>query len=115
MRYGIPEYRLPYDQIDKDVNYILSLGVKIHYNKTVGKDITLEKLSEDYDAVFAGTGLHLGRSTRVEGTDHEHVYQSIELLFFELRPVRFPGAGWSTGHVFVNFPFYRWPTLSIIS
>jgi glutamate synthase (NADPH/NADH) small chain len=80
MRYGIPEYRLPYDQIDKDVNYILSLGVQIHYNVTVGKDITLEKLGEDFDAVFAGTGLHLGRSTRIEGTDHENVYQSIELL-----------------------------------
>ncbi len=80
MRYGIPEYRLPYDQIDKDINYILSLGVKIHYNVTVGKDITLEKLGEDFDAVFAGTGLHLGRSTRIEGTDHEHVFQSIELL-----------------------------------
>ena len=80
MRYGIPEYRLPYDQIDKDINYILSLGVKIHYNTTIGKDITLEKLGEDFDAVFAGTGLHLGRSTRIEGTDHENVYQSIELL-----------------------------------
>ncbi len=80
MRYGIPEYRLPYDQIDKDINYILSLGVKIHYNVNVGKDITLKKISEDFDAVFAGTGLHLGRSTRVEGTDHKHVYQSIELL-----------------------------------
>jgi glutamate synthase (NADPH/NADH) small chain len=71
---------LPYDQIDKDINYILSLGVKIHYNTTIGKDITLEKLGEDFDAVFAGTGLHLGRSTRIEGTDHENVYQSIELL-----------------------------------
>ena len=80
MRYGIPEYRLPYDQIDKDIDYILSLGVKIHYNTTIGTDITLEKLNKDFDAVFAGTGLHLGRSTRIEGTDHENVYQSIELL-----------------------------------
>ncbi|MEN8115958.1 MAG: FAD-dependent oxidoreductase [Bacteroidota bacterium] len=80
MRYGIPEYRLPYDQIDKDINYILSLGVKIHYNVTIGEDITLEKLGEDFDAVFAGTGLHMGRSTRIEGTDHKHVYQAIELL-----------------------------------
>ncbi len=80
MRYGIPEYRLPYDSIDKDINYILSLGVKIHYNVNVGKDITLEKLGEDFDAVFAGTGLHLGRSTRIEGSDHKNVYQSIELL-----------------------------------
>lgn len=80
MRFGIPEYRLPYDQIDKDINYILSLGVKIHYNVNVGKDITLEKLGKDFDAVFAGTGLHLGRSTRIEGSDHKNVYQSIELL-----------------------------------
>lgn len=80
MRYGIPEYRLPYDQIDKDVKYIESLGTKIVYNTTIGKDITLEKLNKDFDAVFAATGLHLGRSTRIEGTDHENVYQSIELL-----------------------------------
>jgi glutamate synthase (NADPH) small chain len=80
MRFGIPEYRLPYDQIDKDINYILSLGVKIIYNTTIGKDITLGQLKAENEAVFAGTGLHLGRSTRIEGSDHEHVYQAIELL-----------------------------------
>ncbi len=80
MRFGIPEYRLPYDQLDKDINYILSLGVKIKYNTTVGKDITLEELGKKYDAVFARTGLHLGRSTRIEGSDHKDVHQSIELL-----------------------------------
>ena len=80
MRYGIPEYRLPYDQIDKDIDYILSLGVEIKYNVTVGKDITLSQLHEQYDAVFAGTGLHLGRSTRIPGTEHENVYQSVDLL-----------------------------------
>ncbi|MCF8373765.1 MAG: FAD-dependent oxidoreductase [Bacteroidales bacterium] len=80
MRYGIPEYRLPYDQIDKDINYILSLGVEIRYNVNIGSDITLDQLHLDYDAVFAGTGLHLGRSTRIDGSDHENVYQSIELL-----------------------------------
>ncbi|MBN3035566.1 MAG: FAD-dependent oxidoreductase [Bacteroidales bacterium] len=80
MRFGIPEYRLPYDQIDKDIDYILSLGVHIIYNTTVGKDITLDQLKRDYDAVFAATGLHQGRSTRIEGTDHRHVYQATDLL-----------------------------------
>ena len=80
MRYGIPEYRLPYEQIDKDINFIKSLGVEIQCNTRVGKDISLEDLHKDYDAVFAGTGLHLGRSTRIPGSDHENVYQSIELL-----------------------------------
>jgi glutamate synthase (NADPH/NADH) small chain len=80
MRYGIPEYRLPYDQIDKDINYILSLGVEIEYNVNIGTDITLEQLGKEYDAVFSGTGLHLGRSTGIEGADNEHVYYSTDLL-----------------------------------
>jgi glutamate synthase (NADPH/NADH) small chain len=80
MRYGIPEYRLPYDQINKDIDYILSLGVEIKYNTNIGTDITLEQLHADNDAVFAGTGLHLGRSTRIPGSDHKNVYQSVDLL-----------------------------------
>ena len=80
MRYGIPSYRLPYDQIDKDVNYILALGVEIQYNTKVGKDVTLEELHEEYDAVFAGTGLHAGRSTKVPGSEHTHNYMAAELL-----------------------------------
>ncbi len=79
MRYGIPEYRLPYDQIDKDVAYIESLGTKIVCNTNVDGKM-MKKLHEEYDAVFIGTGLHLGRSTGVPGTKHEHVFQSIELL-----------------------------------
>jgi len=80
MRYGIPEYRLPYDALDKDINYIKSLGVEIKCNTKVGKDISLEELHENNDVVFISTGLHLGRSTGIAGTDHENVFQSIELL-----------------------------------
>lgn len=80
MRYGIPEYRLPYDQIDKDVNYILSQGVDIQYNVEVGKDISFSDLQKQYNAVYVATGLHQGRSTRIPGTDHKSVYQAIELL-----------------------------------
>ncbi|MCK5823860.1 MAG: FAD-dependent oxidoreductase [Ichthyobacteriaceae bacterium] len=83
MRYGIPSYRLPYDQIDKDIDYILSLGVDIQYNINVGNgegEISLETLGNDYDAVFSGTGLHLGRSTGIPGSDNKHVYASPDLL-----------------------------------
>jgi len=80
MRYGIPEYRLPYDQIDKDIDYILSLGVEIQYNVNIGTDVTLDQLGKDYDAVFSGTGLHLGRSTGIPGSDNKHVYASPDLL-----------------------------------
>jgi glutamate synthase (NADPH/NADH) small chain len=80
MRFGIPEYRLPYDQLDKDINYILSLGVQIRYGVKVGSDISLARLEEEYDAVYAATGLHEGRSTRIPGTNHPNVYQAIDLL-----------------------------------
>jgi glutamate synthase (NADPH/NADH) small chain len=80
MRYGIPEYRLPYDAIDKDIDYIKSLGVEIKCNVTVGKDITLDQLHSEFDAVFAGTGLHLGRSTRIPGSENPNVYQAVDLL-----------------------------------
>jgi glutamate synthase (NADPH) small chain len=80
MRYGIPEYRLPYPDLDKDIDYIKSLGVEIRCNTTVGKDISLEELHDQYDAVYTGTGLHDGRSTRIPGTDHKEVYQAVDLL-----------------------------------
>ena len=79
-RYGIPEYRLPYDQIEKDIKYVESLGVEIQFNTRIGKDISLEQLHKDYDAVFAGTGLHLGRSTRIPGAENERVYFATDLL-----------------------------------
>ena len=80
MRYGIPEYRLPYPALDKDIAYIEKVGVEIRCNTRVGKDITLDELHRDYDAVFVGIGLQRGRSTRIPGTDHPDVFQAITLL-----------------------------------
>jgi len=80
MRYGIPSYRLPYDQIDKDVNYITSLGVEFKYNTKIGVDISLEDLQKQHDAVFVGVGLSLGRSTGAEGADHKDVHMAADLL-----------------------------------
>ncbi len=80
MRYGIPEYRLPYDKLDKDINYIKNLGVEFKFNIRIGKDISLSDIKKEYDAVFAATGLHNGRSTRIPGTENNNVYQAIYLL-----------------------------------
>ncbi|ABR31076.1 oxidoreductase [Thermosipho melanesiensis] len=80
MRYGIPSYRLPDEALDKDIAFIQALGVKIHVGVSVGKDISLEKLREKYDAVFVSTGFTLGRSTKVPGTEHEDVIQALPLL-----------------------------------
>ncbi|MEA3410736.1 MAG: FAD-dependent oxidoreductase [Pseudomonadota bacterium] len=79
-RYGIPAYRLPYERIDEDVDVITSLGVEVRYNTRIGTDIPMADLEHDFDAVIVAIGLHLSRSTRVPGSDHEQVQGAIDLL-----------------------------------
>jgi glutamate synthase (NADPH/NADH) small chain len=79
-RYGIPYYRLPAGMLDRDVDVIASLGVKIQYNTRVGQDITLEQLQATHDAVVLGIGLWMGRSTRVPGSDQKDVFRAVDLL-----------------------------------
>jgi glutamate synthase (NADPH/NADH) small chain len=79
-RYGIPEYRMPYDALDADIDVITSLGVEIRYRTRIGADLTMTQLERDYDAVLLAVGLQVGRSTRVPGTDHPQVRDAVSLL-----------------------------------
>jgi glutamate synthase (NADPH/NADH) small chain len=79
-RYGIPEYRLPYDRLDADIEVVRAMGVKIRCNTWIGRDITMDELREQYDAVLLGLGLQLGRSTRIPGSDHPEVQKAVVLL-----------------------------------
>ncbi|MCB1336601.1 MAG: FAD-dependent oxidoreductase [Maritimibacter sp.] len=79
-RYGIPEYRLPYDALDRDINVIKAQGVEIKTGVRIGNDIALDKLKAENDAVVLAIGLHLGRSTRVPGSDGAGVEAAIDLL-----------------------------------
>jgi glutamate synthase (NADPH/NADH) small chain len=79
-RWGIPEYRLPYDIIDQDVDVIRSLGVDIRCNVRIGKDITLDELRTTHDLVLLALGLQLGRATRIPGSDHADVRKAVDLL-----------------------------------
>jgi glutamate synthase (NADPH/NADH) small chain len=69
MRAGVPLYRLPIESIDKDADYIASLGVRFNFNTTVGKDILFKNIMNDYDAVYLGTGTTLSRSTGIKNAD----------------------------------------------
>ena len=80
VRYGIPDYRMPADRLDRDLDVITSLGVKIRYNTRVGVDLTMERLRAEYDAVMLGVGLWMGRSTRVPGADQAGVKRAVDLL-----------------------------------
>lgn len=78
MRYGIPEYRMPYDVLDHEISVIESMGVEIRCNMRVGHEISMDQLKTAYDAVVLGIGLHQGRSTRIPGSVHAEA--AIDLL-----------------------------------
>ncbi|EDN68920.1 glutamate synthase small subunit [Beggiatoa sp. PS] len=80
MRYGIPEYRLPYDKIDEDIDIIQAMGVDIQCNISMGKHKMMADLEEGFDATVIAIGLHGGRSTRIPDSDHSNVYSAIDLL-----------------------------------
>ncbi len=81
LRYGIPEYRLPKDILDKEIDLILTLGIDIHYNSEFGRDITAEELKRrGFDAVFLGIGAQKSVRMRIEGEDSEGVLSGIGFL-----------------------------------
>ncbi len=80
MTVGIPEFRLPRDIITNEIDVINKLGVELRLNTQVGKDIELEALHKDYDAVFVAIGAHMSRSLGVENDKADGVIDGTEFL-----------------------------------
>ncbi len=80
LRYGIPDYRLPQDVLDKEIQRIEELGVEINCNKAIGKDIPYEELQKNYDAIFVGIGAHKGKMLGIPNEDAVNVYTGTEFL-----------------------------------
>jgi glutamate synthase (NADPH) small chain len=80
LRYGIPEYRLPYDQVEKDVEYIRSLGVEIRQNTRIGADIPFDEIYAASDAVFFSTGLTDPYGLDIPGEDLPGVLSGLKIL-----------------------------------
>jgi NADPH-dependent glutamate synthase beta subunit-like oxidoreductase len=81
MAVGIPEFRLPRDILGKETDIVKKLGVEIKLNTRVGKDVKLEDLKKDYDAVFIATGAHKGRSLGIENEHADGVIDGTEFLY----------------------------------
>ncbi|MCX5841227.1 MAG: FAD-dependent oxidoreductase, partial [Deltaproteobacteria bacterium] len=77
---GIPEYRLPKDVLKAEIKVIEDLGVKIHLNTPIGKDLPFEKLQKDYDAVFIGCGTVLSSKLDIPGEDMQGVIHGVDYL-----------------------------------
>ncbi len=78
--YGIPKYRFPQDSLDKQVEYIEKIGVKINYNTKVGKDISFDKIYNDNDAVFMGVGFPDAWTLGIDGEDAKGSMQAVNYL-----------------------------------
>lgn len=80
-RYGIPRFRLPWDKLDKEIEAIISLGVKVNYNQRLGKDFTIDDLKNNgADAVLLAIGAHKSKKMMVENEDVEGVIGGIDFL-----------------------------------
>lgn len=80
MRYGIPEYRLPKETLDKEISLIANLGVKIMTGKALGTHIRLEDLHKDFDAVYLAIGSWRATPLQIEGENLEGVWLGIHYL-----------------------------------
>ena len=78
--YGIPQYRLPKEVIEAEVQRILDLGVELKLNVSIGKDITVHQLKEDHDALFLGIGAGHGRKLGITGEAGINVWTGTDYL-----------------------------------
>ena len=80
MRYGIPRYRVPEERLAKDINEILALGVEFKGSTTIGKDLPLDRLKTDFDAVFLASGANGSAKIPLQGAEKEGVLWGWDFL-----------------------------------
>jgi formate dehydrogenase major subunit len=81
LRYGIPAYRLPREELDADIDGILGLGVEVACNRRLGREFTLRGLREEgFDAIFLAPGAPLGKKLGVPGEDARGIESALDLL-----------------------------------
>ena len=80
--YGIPEFLLPKAIVQKEVDNLKALGVKVETNMVIGRVLTVEELKEEYgyEAIFIGTGAGLPRFMNIPGENLKGVYSANEFL-----------------------------------
>ena len=80
LRYGIPNYRLPKERLDDDIQAILDTGVKVDCGKAIGKDYSIVDLKEKYDAVLITIGASTDKKLGLEGEDAKGVISAVQFL-----------------------------------
>lgn len=80
LRYGIPNYRLPKDRLDSDIEAILETGVEVKYGVRIGRDVSIDDLRNTYDAVLITIGASTDKKLGIEGEDAKGVISAVSFL-----------------------------------
>ncbi|HNQ77523.1 MAG TPA: NADPH-dependent glutamate synthase [Acidobacteriota bacterium] len=95
MMYGIPEFRLPKAMVQKEINYVRSLGVVVETNCIVGKTFPIKEVMNEYDAIYVASGAGYPNMMRIPGENLGGIYSANEFLTRVnlMRAYDFPKAG----------------------
>lgn len=80
LRYGIPNYRLPKDRLDDDIQAILETGVEVKHGLRIGTEITIQSLREEYNAVLITIGASTDKKLGIENDNAQGVISAVQLL-----------------------------------
>ena len=80
LRYGIPSYRFPREKLDEEIASILSTGIEVKLETTIGKDISYNDLRKQYDALYLAIGAQTDKKTGIPGEDSQGVISAVEML-----------------------------------
>jgi thioredoxin reductase/formate hydrogenlyase subunit 6/NADH:ubiquinone oxidoreductase subunit I len=80
LRLGVPEYRLPRELLESEIQAILSLGPRIEYEKALGIDFSIQDLRSEFDAIFLAIGTHRSRALNIEGEQQDGVLRAVDFL-----------------------------------
>ena len=69
--WGIPAYRLPKEELDRETSIIDKMGIEVRFNTSVGKDVSFDEVRKGSDAVFMALGAHGGRGLGIENENAE--------------------------------------------
>ena len=84
--HGIPEFRLPKNIVKNTIQKVIDLGLEVKYNYELGKNLSLNELEKDYDAIFLAYGANITTKMGVEGEELDGVYGGNQLLEYKNHP-----------------------------
>jgi NADPH-dependent glutamate synthase beta subunit-like oxidoreductase/Pyruvate/2-oxoacid:ferredoxin oxidoreductase delta subunit len=80
LRYGIPAYRLPARVLEGEIARVLDLGIELRTRTTIGRDVSLDELRQQYQAVFVAPGAAASREVDIPGASGVGVFRAVEFL-----------------------------------